>query len=62
MEQVAGFMQIKPSDGADFSQIGSTASAILENTHGTKCQQSLQTVTSAEVESNLSHARQFFYT
>jgi hypothetical protein len=60
MEQVAGFMQIKPSDGTNFSQIGSNASAILENTHTTTGQQSLRLVTSAEVESNLSQACQEF--
>ena len=57
---MAGFMQIKPSDGTNFSQIGSNASAILENTHTTTGQQSLRLVTSAEVESNLSQACQEF--
>ncbi len=56
MERVAGFMQIKPVDGTNFSQIGSNTSAISENTHTTTSQQSLRLVTSAEVESNLSQA------
>ena len=53
-------MQIKANDGANFSQIGSNALAISENTHTTTGQQSLWLVTSAEVESNLSQARQEF--
>ncbi len=60
MERVAGFMQIKPSDGTNFSQIESNALAISENTHTTTGQQSLRSVTSAEVESNLSRACQEF--
>ncbi len=56
IERVAGFMQIKPSDGTNFSQIGSNALAISENTHTTTGQQSLYSVTSAEVESNHSQA------
>jgi hypothetical protein len=60
MERVAGFMQIKPINRANFSQTRSNASAILKNTHTTTGQQSLRLVTSAEVESNLLQACQEF--
>jgi hypothetical protein len=53
-------MQIKPSDGTNFSQIGSNATAISENTHASTGQQSLHLVTSAEVDSDLSQACQEF--
>jgi hypothetical protein len=60
MNWVAGFMQIKPGNGTNFSQVGSNALAISENTHTTTGQYYLQLVTSVEVESNLSQARQEF--
>jgi hypothetical protein len=56
MKWVAGFMQIKPGDGTNFSQVGSNALVISENTHTTTGKHSLQLVASAEVESNLFQA------
>ena len=60
MERVAGFMQIKPNNGANFSRICSNTFALSENTHTTTGLQPLWLVTSAEVESNLSQACQVF--
>ncbi len=41
IEKLAAFVQIKPVNGTNFSQVRSNALAISENTHTTTSQQSL---------------------
>jgi hypothetical protein len=58
MQRVADRMQLKePTDGENFSQIDSTASALSDNTHTTNGQDSTRSVTSETVQANLSKAR-----
>jgi hypothetical protein len=61
MQQVAEHMQLKPTDGANFSAIDSSASALFKNTHTTNGQESIWSITSKTVEVNLSWARQEFH-
>ena len=58
MQQVANHMQLKPTDGANFSAIDSSASALSANTHITNGQEPIWSVTSKMVEANLSRACQ----
>jgi hypothetical protein len=60
MQQVAKHMQLKPTHGANFSAIDSSASALSKNTHTTNGQDFIQSVTSKIVEVNLSRACQEF--
>ena len=61
MQRVAEQMQLKPTDGANFSTIDSCASALLVTSHTTNGQESICSVTTETVEANLSRARQEFH-
>ena len=54
MQRVAEQMQVKPTDGANFSTIDSCASALLVTSHTTNGQESIRSVTTKTVEANLS--------
>ncbi len=60
MQQVAEHMQLKPTDGAKFLAIDSSASLLSKNMHTTNGQESICSVTSEMVEANLSRACQEF--
>jgi hypothetical protein len=61
MQRVDEQMQFKTTDGTNFSQVGSNASVLTDNTHTTDGQESVCLVTSAAVEANLLRARQEFH-
>ncbi len=54
-------MQLKPTNGANFSPIDSSASALSKNTHTTNRQEFVRSVTTKMVEANLSRAHQEFH-
>jgi hypothetical protein len=60
-ESVAEHMRFRPSDGADFLQVGSGASVLTETYHTTTGQDSICLVTSEVVSANLMSARQEFH-
>jgi hypothetical protein len=60
MQQVAEHMQLKPTNGANFSVIDSSAFTLSENMHTTNRQDFIRSVTTKTVEVNLSRARQEF--
>jgi hypothetical protein len=62
MQKVADQMNLKLCEGAQFSQVNSMASALMVKTHITDGNQSLHSVTSMQVESNLGRAREEFHT
>jgi hypothetical protein len=53
MQKVAGHMNLKPYEGAQFSQVNSIASALTVNTHTMDGNQSFRFITSMQVESDL---------
>jgi hypothetical protein len=57
MQKVADQMNLKPCEGAQFSQVNSMASALTVNTHTTDGNQSLCSITSMQVELDLVRAR-----
>ena len=61
MQWVAEHMRFRPSDGADFLQVGSNASVLTETSHTTTGQDSICSVTSEVVSANLMSARQEFH-
>jgi hypothetical protein len=61
MQKVADHMNLKPCEGAQFSQVNSMASALMVNTHTTDGNQSLRSITSMQVESDLGWARKEFH-
>ena len=62
MQRVAEHMNLKPCDDAHFSQVNSAASALTHNTHTTNGNESLRSVTSVQIEADLSRARGEFHT
>ncbi len=62
MQKVADHMNLKPCEGAQFSQINSMALTLTVNTHTTDGNQSLCSVTSTQVESVLGRAWEEFHT
>jgi hypothetical protein len=62
MQKVADHMNLKPCEGAQFSQVNSMASALTANTHTMDGNQSLCSVTSMQVELDLGRAREEFHT
>jgi hypothetical protein len=61
MQKVADHMNLKPCEDAQFSQVNSMALALTVNTHTTDGNQSLCSVTSMQVESDLGRAREGFH-
>jgi hypothetical protein len=61
MQKVVDHMNLKPCEGAQFSQVNSMALALTVNTHTTDGNQSLRSVTSMQVELDLGRARKEFY-
>ena len=61
MQQVVEHMRFCPSDGADFSQVGSGALVLIETSHTTTGQDSICSVTSEVVSANLMSACQEFH-
>jgi hypothetical protein len=56
MQKVVDYMNLKPCEGAQFSQINSMALALMVNTHTTDGNQSLHSITSMQVELDLRRA------
>jgi hypothetical protein len=61
MQKVADHMNLKPCEGAQFSQVNSMALALTVNTHTMDGNQSLRSITSMQVESDLGRAREEFH-
>ncbi len=61
MQKVADHMNLKPCEGAQCSQVNSMALALKVYTHTTDGNQSLCSVTSMQVESDLGRAGEEFY-
>jgi hypothetical protein len=61
MQKVADHMNLNPCEGAQFSQVNSMALALVVNTHTTDGNQSLHSITSMQVELDLSRAREEFH-
>jgi hypothetical protein len=59
MQKVADHMNLKPCEGAQFSQVNSMALALTVNTHTTDGNQSLCSVTSMQVESDRRARKEF---
>jgi hypothetical protein len=55
-------MNLKPCEGAQFSQVNSMASALTVNTHTTDGNQSLCSIASMQVQSDLDRAWEEFHT
>jgi hypothetical protein len=53
MQKVAGHMNLKPCEGSQFSQVNSMSFALTVNIHTTDGNQSLQSITSMQVELDL---------
>jgi hypothetical protein len=62
MPKVVDHMNLKPCEGAQFSQVNSMALTLTVNTHITDGNQSLCSVTSMQVELDLGRAREEFHT
>ncbi len=62
MQKVADHMNLKQCEGAQFSQVNSMALALTVNTHTTDGNQSLHSITSMQVESDLGMAWEEFHT
>jgi hypothetical protein len=58
MQKVADHRNLKPREGAQFSQVNSMSSALTVDTHTTDRNQSLCSITSIQVESDLGRARE----
>jgi hypothetical protein len=61
MQKVAGHKNLKPCESAQFSQVNSTALALMVNTHTTDGNQLLCSVTSTQVQSDLGRAWEEFH-
>jgi hypothetical protein len=61
MQKVADHMNLKPCEGAQFSQVNSMALALTVNTHTMDGSQSLHSVTSMQVDSDLGRAHEGFH-
>jgi hypothetical protein len=61
MQRVAEHMRFRPSDGADFLQVGSGALVLTETSHMMTGQDSIRLVTSEVVSANLMSAHQEFH-
>jgi hypothetical protein len=61
MQKVADHMNLKPCEGAQFSQVNSMALALTVNTFTMDGNQSLCSVTSMQVELDLGRAREEFH-
>jgi hypothetical protein len=61
MQKVADHMNLKPCEGAQFSQVNSMASTLMVNTHTIDGNQSLCFITSMQVESDLGRAHKEFH-
>jgi hypothetical protein len=61
MQHVADHMNLKPCEGAQFSQANSTALALTVNTHTTDRNQSLHSVISVQVQSDFGRAQEEFH-
>jgi hypothetical protein len=61
MQKAADHMTLKPCEGAQFSQVNTMASALMVNTHTSDGNQSIRSVTSMQVESDLGRARKEFH-
>ena len=61
MQKVADHINLKPCEDAQFSQVNSLASALMVNTHTTDGNQSLHSITSMQVESDLGRAQEEFH-
>jgi hypothetical protein len=61
MQKVADHMNMKPCEGARFSQVNSMALALTVNTHTTDGNQSLHSITSMQVELDLGRAQEEFH-
>jgi hypothetical protein len=60
-QKVADHMNLKPCEGAQFSQVNSMAVALMVNTHTMYGNQSLCSITSMQVETDLGRAWEEFY-
>jgi hypothetical protein len=56
MQKIADHMNLKPYEGVQFSQVNSIALALMVNTHTADGNQSLRSITSMQVESDLGRA------
>jgi hypothetical protein len=61
MHKVADHMNLKPCEGAQFSQVNSMALALMVNIHTTYGNQPLRSVTSMQIESDLGRAWEEFH-
>jgi hypothetical protein len=61
MQKVLDHMNLKPCKGAQFSWVNSMALALTINTHTTDGKQSLRSITSMQVESDLGRAWEEFH-
>ncbi len=61
MQKVVDHMNLKPCEGAQFAQVNSMALALTVNTHTMDGNQSLCSITSMQVESDLGRACKEFY-
>jgi hypothetical protein len=61
MQKVANHMNLKACEDAQPSQVNSMASALMVNTHTTDGNQSLRSITSMQVESDLGRACKEFH-
>jgi hypothetical protein len=61
MQKVEDHMNLKSCEGAQFSQVNSMALALMVNTHTTDGNQSLRSITSMQIESDLGRARKEFH-
>jgi hypothetical protein len=61
IQKVVDHMNLKPCEGAQFSQVNSMALALKVNTHTTDGNQSLCSITSMQVESDLGRACKEFH-
>jgi hypothetical protein len=61
MQKVADHMNLKPCEGAKFCQVNSMALALTVNTHTVDGNQSLCSIASMQVESDLGRARVVFH-
>jgi hypothetical protein len=61
IQKVADHMNLKPCEGAQFSQVNSMDLALMVNTHTTDGNQFLHSVTSMQVKLDLGRARKGFH-
>jgi hypothetical protein len=61
MQKAVDHMNLKPCEGAQFSQVNSTASAFTVNTHTTDGNQLLSSITSMQIQPDLGRAREEFH-